>query len=83
MSIKKAPHSDLERTTSVKDAAFTDITSLSPEDMTLEDIAAFEIDPVIESQVRWAYDKRILPAAFCMYFFSALVCSRAIPLLWH
>jgi hypothetical protein len=63
---------DLERTSS-KDAGLTRVSSLSLEDMTPEDIAAYEIDPIVEAQVRWQYDKRILPAAFCMYFFSALV----------
>lgn len=84
---------------SVKDGTYTDIAAASSLDettdisaMTAEEIAAFEIDPVIEAEVRWAYDKvillvhplfltiltssqRILPAAFCMYFFSALVCA--------
>lgn len=64
---------DLEHTISKNNVGLTTVSSLSIEDMTAEDIAAYEIDPVIEAQVRWQYDKRILPAAFCMYFFSALV----------
>jgi len=51
---------------SVKDGTYTDIVAASSLDettsvsaMTAEEIAAFEIDPVIEAEVRWAYDKVI------------------------
>lgn len=57
---KIQPLPDVSDASSIKDASYTQVdaaTVLDVVSMTAEEIAAFEIDPEIEKQVRWQYDK--------------------------
>lgn len=49
---------DIKDGVDIKEGSITHITDLSSfENLTAEDVAAFEIDPKIEAEVRWQYDK--------------------------
>jgi len=60
----KVPTPNVSDATSIKDGTYTDIVA-SPSinevtdfaAMTAEEIAAFQIDPKVEAEVRWQYDK--------------------------